>query len=92
MDPPLPPLPPIENANYGSVTVGAASATSSHSPNAINFSGSDDIFFEASQDEDLFTGELLSSGNPDDDGKITRAEYASVFNIDTNTDGYIYKA
>ena len=61
--------------------MGAALATSPHSPNAINYSGSDDIFCEASQDEDLFSGELLSSESPDDDGKIMDGTPHQLFEV-----------
>ncbi len=66
MDPPLPPLPPINNNTVGSVNVAVESFDLDNSARAIAASVADDFFrsafIESGGSQDRFLGE----GSPDD--------------------------
>jgi len=78
MDPPLPPLPPINNNTVGSVNVAVESFDLDNSARAIAASVADDFFrsafIESGGSQDRFLGE----GSPDDNGTNTDESPAST--------------
>jgi hypothetical protein len=71
MDPPLPPLPPINDNTVGSVNVAVELSDLDDSASAIAASVADDFFRSAFSESGGLQDRFLGEGSPDDNGKNT---------------------
>ena len=78
MDPPLPPLPPINNNTLGSVNMAVESFDLVDSPSAIAVSVADDFFRSASSESSGLQDGFLGEGSPDDNGKNMGESWANI--------------
>ena len=78
MDPPLPPLPPINDNTVGSVNVAVELSDLDDSASAIAASVADDFFRSAFSESGGLQDRFLGEGSPDDNGKNTGESPAST--------------
>ena len=78
MDPPLPPLPPINNNTVGSVNVAVELFDLVDSPSAIAVSVADVFFCSAFSESSGLQDGFLSEGSPDDNGKNTGESWKNI--------------
>ena len=82
MDPPLPPLPNINDDTVGSVNVAAASSDLVSSPSANALSVVDDFFGSAFSDNGELDDGFLGEGSVGDDGNRTVNSGRNIFELD----------
>jgi hypothetical protein len=78
MDPPLPPLPPINDNTVGSVNVAVELSDLDNSPSVIAASVTDDFFHSAFSESGGSQDRFLGEGSPDDNGTNTDESPAST--------------
>ena len=78
MDPPLPPLPPINNNTVGSINVAVELFDFVDSSSAIAVSVADDFFCSAFSESGGLQDGFLGEGSPDDNGKNTGESWANI--------------
>ena len=78
MDPPLPPLPPINNNTVGSVNLAVEFFNLDNSPSAITVSVADNFFCSAFSKSSGLQDRFLGEGSPNDNGKNTGESWANT--------------